>query len=184
MTDQPSSLPYTLGPDDRVLPVMVYTADMLARGEMLIKQSIRMGTWFRAATTADYLRLYRAQVILLAGPTPHSMTLTEFLIPAIPILAAHVAPPTQEPLDYDATEPNRKMESVLALFGPFRVQAQMRISASTTIGGHLNTSKESFQSVYNAQVSCSAIPNMGTVHTPLMILRPANVSFSPLGSAA
>ena len=179
MTDQTSNLPYTLGPDDRVLPMMVYTANMLARGEMILKQSIRMGTWFRSATSADYLRLYRATVLLLSGPTPQVISLTEFLIPALPILAAHVTPPAQEPPDYDASEPNRKLVGITALFGPFRVIAKLRISASTNIGAHLNTSKETFQSVYDAEISSTAIPNMGIVRTSLMILRPAAVAFSP-----
>jgi hypothetical protein len=158
---------------------MVYFPNGVARGEMIIKQSIRMVTWLRAATAADYLHLYKAQILILGGGTSlQSLAMPEFFIPASQILAAHSLPPAQEPPDYDVTEPNRKMQPILAMLGSFRIHAHMRMAAATTLANHLTTVKEAFLSIYDVEISNQAIPNMGVVRAPLLLVRPSMVMFA------
>ncbi len=179
MTDTPQTQPYQLGPEDKVLPVMVYFPNGVARGEMIIKQTIRMATWLRAATAADYLRLYKAHVLILAGGASlQSLAVPELFIPVPQILAAHTTPPAQEGLDYDASEPNRKMQPILAMLGSFRIHANMRMAAATTLASHLTTIKEAFLSIYDVEISNPGIPNMGVVRSPLLLVRPTMVMFA------
>jgi len=178
MTDTPQSHSYQLGPEDKVLPVMVYIPNGVVRGETIIKQSIRIATWLRAATPIDYLRLYKAQVLLLAGGSIQTLAAPELFISVPQILAIHALPPVQESLDYDATEPNRKMDPILTMLGSFRIQANMRMAATTNMALHLTTIKETFITIYDAEITNPAIPNMGTVRTPMIFVRPASVLFA------
>lgn len=175
MTESP---PYTLAADEKAFPVVVYMRDAMARGDMVIKESIRTITWFRSAAPSDYLKLHRTQVLFLSGGTPHAASFQEFLIPSIDIIAAHLIPPAQEPLDYDASEPNRKMQPITALFGSFRINAKMRMSAATNLAVYLSTAKETFMTLYDAEASNPLIPNMGTIRTPMLTLRPAATCFA------
>lgn len=179
MSESSSGVPYTLGPEEKVFPIMLYAENALVRGEVILKQTIRLSTWFRSATASDYLRVYRAQILLLGGGTSlHSLSFNEFFIPAGNIIAAHVLPPAQETLDYDPAEPNRKMEKVMAVFGTFYIQANMRMSAVTTLGNYLSTSKEIIISLYDAEISNPVIPQMGVLRTPMVYVRPNATMFS------
>jgi len=172
MSDNSPTYPFPVAVDERVVPIMVYTINGLCRGEIVFKQNLRVSTWFRSAGPNDYLKLHRSQVLLLGTGNAQTFSLPEFFIPSGQIIAAHVLPPVEEPLDYDASEPNRKMEPVVALFGSFRALIKIRMSANSHLGHHLSTAKEIFMSVYEAEISNPAIPNMGTIRAPMMLIRP------------
>jgi hypothetical protein len=146
---------------------------------MVIKQTIRVSTWFRSAGAADYLHLHRSQFLVISGSAPlQTHSLPDLFIPAHQILAAHTVPPAQEPLDYDASEPNRRMEPVSVFFSLFRCNANIRMSASSTLGSFLSTAKEVFFTLYDAEIICPAVPNMGAVRSQMLLLRPAAATFA------
>jgi len=163
---------------------MVYTQNSVARGEMVLKQSIRVNTWLRSAGTSDYLLLHNTQILFLGtGGHQYTYSIPEYLIPAPTILATHVLPPAQETHDYDTSESNRKMEAVSVFFGTFRIQCSMRISTATTIATYLSTAKETFLTIYDGEISNPEIPNMGSVHAPMIYVRLAVMSFAPRSNA-
>ncbi len=49
------------------------------------------------------------------------------------MIAFHTLPPTEEPLDYDPNETDRKMEAVDLLVGTFVMKGQIRISTHTEV---------------------------------------------------
>ena len=68
----------TLSPDDKSTSVMVYTQNMLARGEVLTKQGVRVSTWLRTQGVPEYIHLFKSSVlhvgsgaVLLAGGIGH-----------------------------------------------------------------------------------------------------------------
>jgi hypothetical protein len=179
MQPKPTTSSYSIAQDEKVLPLMIYTLSGVARGEMVIKQSIRLSTWLRSASPADYLLLHRAQVLFLgSGGHLHTYALPKYLLPSPSILAAHVLPPAQETLDYDPSEPNRKMEPTQIFFGTFHLQCNIRMSAATNLGTYLTTAKEVFLTIYDVEITNPEIPNMGIVKAPLVYIRPASMSFS------
>jgi hypothetical protein len=173
MTDStPTPQLYTLAADEKATPIMVYLPDGMARGELVSKQMLRVSTWLRSTLGISYITLYKAQALMSGGVAPQTLNFTEMHIPISQIIAYHILPPAQEPLDYDLTEPNRKMEPVTAVFGPFRVLAKARVSKNTNLGTQLRTTKEIFISLYDAEITNSSIPNMVPIRAPMMLVQP------------
>jgi len=179
MADNVQPPSYTIAPDEKVVPMMIYTNTGMARGEMITKQTIRVSTWFRSAGVYDFLHLHRAQYLVISGASSiQAHSLPDLFISSYQIIAAHIIPPGQEPLDYDASEPNRKMEAVSVYFSLFRCNAAIRMSASSNLGQYLSTAKEVFLTLYDSEITCPAVPNMGTVRSPMLLLRPSASTFS------
>jgi len=174
----PPSLPYRLEPDDKVTPVMVYTITGMARGELISKEVVRVGTWLRSVSGITYISLYRAQSMITTGATPQVASFSELHIPINQVIAYHILPPAQEPLDYDITEPHRKMEPLIVSFGPFRAMAKLRISETTSLSTHLKTSREAYMSLYDVEVSNPSIPNMAAIKAPMMLVQPNLATFA------
>jgi hypothetical protein len=175
----PQPVPYQLEPDDKVTPVMIYMTNGMARGELISKQMVRVGTWLRSVAGITYFTLYRAQSMISAGgAAPQVSSFSELHIPINQVVAYHILPPANEPLDYDPTEPHRKMQPLVVNFGPFRVIAKLRIGESSTLSTHLKTSREAYMSIYDAEVTNPGIPNMAAIKTPMMILQPNLVTFA------
>ena len=70
------------------------------------------------------------------------------------------------------------MQPILAMLGSFRIHANMRMAAATTLASHLTTIKEAFLSIYDVEISNAGIPNMGVVRAPLLLVRPTMVMFA------
>jgi hypothetical protein len=175
----PSSLPYQLEADDKVTPIMVYTITGMSHGELISKELVRVSTWLRSVAGITYITLYRAQSMTIAGGnTPQVASYSELHIPINQVVAYHILPPANEPLDYDPSEPHRKMESLIISFGPFRALGKLRLGETTNLATHLKTSRETYMSIYDVEVSNPSIPNMAAIKTPLMLVQPNLATFA------
>jgi len=176
--------PYTLEPGDKATVVMAYTNTLLVRGEVVTKEFVRVSTWLRTQGAPEYIQFYNASVLVLAGAsTLQSLTFRDFVLPSVQILAYHIAPPGKDPLDYDETERNRKMEAVTILLGAFRFNGFMRIAAQATIAKHLEVAHENLASVYDVDITSPAVPNLA-LHVPMMVVRPTQVVYGSRTPAA
>lgn len=174
-----TSLPYQLEPDDKVTPLMVYTAHGMARGELVHKQVVRVSTWLRSVAGITYLTLYRAQTMITAGGSaPQVASYIEFHVPIVQVVAYHILPPAQEPLDYDPSEPHRKLQPLIINFGPFRALGKLRIGETTNLTTHLKTSRESYMSIYDVEVSNPSVPNLAPIKAPMMLVQPTLATFA------
>ena len=108
-----------LASDEKTAMVMVYTQDLLARGEVVAKESARVSIWLRTQGVPNYVHLYKPQVISFLGAAPKTSSLSELFIPTVQVVGFHLAPPAQDPLDYDAGEANRMMQSLNVMVGSF-----------------------------------------------------------------
>lgn len=172
-------LPYQLEPDDKVTPVITYTVNGMARGELISKEVVRVSTWLRSVSGITHFSLFRAQsMVFSGGATPQVASFSELHIPVNQIVGYHILPPAQEPLDYDPTEPHRKMQPVIVNFGPFRVVGKLRIGENTSLSTHLKTSREAYMSLYDVEVSNPGLPNMAVIKAPIMLLQPGSVTFA------
>ena len=108
--------------DEKSSTVFVYTASMLARGDVILRGNVRVSIWLRTQGVPNFIQLYNAQMLQLAGLPPKSYAKSEAFIPTQQVLGFHLAPPASDPVDYDASEANRKMEPVHVLMGSFELK--------------------------------------------------------------
>jgi hypothetical protein len=158
--------------------MMVYTNTSMARGEFVSKEVVRVGTWLRTVSGIAYISLYRAQSMTSTGGTPQVASFSELHIPINQLVAYHILPPSSEPLDYDPTEPHRKMEPLVLNFGPFRVLGKLRIGETSSLTTHLTTSREAYMSIYDVEVSNPSVLNMAPIKAPMMLVQPNLVTFA------
>jgi hypothetical protein len=164
--------PYTLGDYDKVSQVMVYTANALYWGEVVAKEMVRVSTWLRTNNAPDRISLYRAKVMNTgAGVQARPQQFTEMHIASTQITAFHLIPPAKDPVDYDPTEPNRKMEPVCMLVSNFRIDGHLRLATQGTIGKFLEVVRENFTAVYDAQITNPGNPAFGMIAVPYLIVR-------------
>jgi hypothetical protein len=166
-----------LAPDEKATLVMVYTHDTLVRGEVVTKQSARVGIWPRTQGVPNFIRLLKANVLLFGGPTPKSTTYTEYYMPTASAIGFHLAPPANDGVDYDIQEKNRTMEPVIITLGTFTVKARIRISASTSLASSLEVVYTGWLSIYDVEISNPFLPQMPPIQTPMMLITPAKVTF-------
>jgi hypothetical protein len=170
---------YTLNPEEKVSVVMAYTQISLIRGELVTRESMRINTWFRTDSAPDFIHLYKPQWLQMVGGTVKSFSYDELLLPVQLIVGFHLAPPAQEPPDYNPREDNRIEKRVTILLGLFVVTGNMRISAQADLTTSLQTAHSAWISVYEAEVSSSQLPQMPPLKIPMLIVRPAQAVFIP-----
>lgn len=179
MTDSTVTQPYTVAADEKVTPVMVYLQTGLAKGELLSKQPVRVSTWLRSTSGINYVTLYKAQALTITGGSaPQAISVPELHIPIAQIIAYHLLPPAQEPLDYDSSEPNRKFVDVTLLIASFRAHVKMRISTNTNLATHLRTAREAYLSLYDAEISNPGLTSMGVIRAPMILVQPQMAVFA------
>lgn len=172
---------YTLGPEDKVTVVMAYTQNGLVRGELVTRESLRLNTWFRTDSAPDFIQLHKPQWLQSAGASFKSLAFEELLLPVPIVIGFHIAPPAQEPLDYDPKEDNRINKRVTILMGLFVVNGNIRISAQTDLATSLQITHSPWVSVYDVELSSPQLPQMPALQIPLLLVRPAQVVFIPQG---
>src|SRR3990170_2357113 len=99
-----------LASDEKITTVMVYTQGMLARGDVVTKESLRVSIWLSTQGVPNYIHLIKPQVIVFGGVPPKSLAFEEIFIPTQQVIGFHIAPPAQDPMDYDEKETNRMMQ--------------------------------------------------------------------------
>jgi len=165
-----------LAPDEKTALVMLYTHNMLVRGEVVTKESLRVSIWLRTQGVPNYIHLIKPQVILFGGTPPKSLAYSEIFIPTVEVLGFHLAPPEHDPLDYDMTELNRMMQPVDIMISAFLVKAKIRISTQTDVATSLDVTRTSWLSVYEADISNPYLPQF-SMQVPMLLVNPSHVSF-------
>lgn len=176
MTENNEAKPSTLAPGEKITPVMVYTANSLIRGSVISKENFRVSIWLRTAGVPDYMHFKNANVLVF-GPSLQSQTFQDYFLPTPQVAAFHLVPPASDPLDYDETEANRKMEPVTVLLGSFRFNGQVRMSAQTDLANHLSISRSPFMSLYNVEITNPNLQAMGVLRIPFILVRMSMVTY-------
>jgi hypothetical protein len=170
--------PYTLSPDEKVARVMAYTSNALVWGDVVVKEMIRVSTWLRTNNAPDRVRIYSARMVnTTASSQVKPLHFSEVYIATSQINVFHLMPPAQDPVDYDPTEPNRKMEPVTMMVSNFRIDGHLRLAVSGSVGKFLEVVRENFTSVYDAQISCPTNPGFKTITVPYVIVRQEATAF-------
>ena len=168
-----------LEPGMKAMPVMVYTAQILAWGDIHIYESLRVSVILQSSTVPDYISLYSAkQINLDSGADSTPVSFPELHIPTPIIIAFHLMPSHTEPLDYDENEPNRKMEPILAQVGKFKFNAYARMSSQTNIKSYVEVARSEFISLYDLEIFQSNKPNQQPMKVVTAQVRRTTAIFS------
>ena len=171
--------PYRLAPDEKMNQVMIYTANALLWGDLVVKSIIRVSTWLRTNAVSDWLTLYNANLLITnQGAAVKPVSFNEMHIPVTQINAIHLIPPAQDPFDFDPTELNRRMEPVNAIFGSFMAKANLRIATTATLKKYIELNHETFTGLYDVEVTSLTLPNFGSVKLPYILLRQVTTVFT------
>lgn len=169
----------TVAPDEKVCQVMIYTPQALYWGDMVVKQMVRVSTWLRTNTVPDRLCLLNAKALITtAGPAARPMSFPELHIAATQIQALHLVPPAKDPIDFDPTEPNRKMEPVNVILGSFLIKGHVRISANVDLKKYLEVVREAYTAIYDAEITNMLNPAMGAISVPFLLVRQETAVFA------
>lgn len=166
-----SGKPYTLSGDEKATKVMVYTADRLAWGDIVTKEMVRVNTFLRVIKP-DYVSLYDVRVLPLKESGPErAHHFREIHMSTNQVLAFHLMPPASEPRDYDPSEENRKMEPVTVVVGPYRFDGHMRISVMTDLAKAVEIARETYISLYEAEVSLPGMSSLRGIRTDMVVVQ-------------
>lgn len=165
-----------LASDEKAVMVMVYTQNILARGEVIAKENARVSIWLRTQGVPNYIHLHKPQVISFLGGAPKTSSLSELFIPTVQVVGFHLAPPVQDPLDYDSAEANRMMQSLDVMIGSFLLKGKIRISTQTDIATSLDVMRASWMSIYDAEIGNPYLPQFN-VQVPMLLVNPSLVNF-------
>lgn len=170
---------YTLRPDEKTTPVMIYTQDTLVRGDVVTKESVlRVNIWLRTDGAPNYMHVLKPQVIIFGGTPVKPLTFSEIFFPTSQLIAFHTLSPVDEPLDYDPEEANRMMVEVEVLVGTFVVKGKIRISTHTELATSLEVARQAWMSIYDAEIANPYLPQMHLLHVPMMLVNPTHVGFA------
>jgi hypothetical protein len=165
-----------LAPDEKSVMVMVYTQNMLVRGELIAPERVRVSIWLRNQEVSNYIHLLDPQVLVLGAGAPKSITYTEMYLPSNQVIAFHIAPPSADPLDYEEGEANRTMTAITALVGSFLIKAKIRISSQTDLGQTLDIVRTQWLSLYEAGITNPTMPQFD-VQVPMLLVNSNTASF-------
>lgn len=179
MTDQTAKPAYTLAAGDKAANAMLYTAGAIFWGDVVVKEVIRVSTWLRTNSAPGRVCLYNARTVLSGMvPAPRPTSYREIYVATSQILMFHLIPPARDPLDYDPSEPNRRMQPVAALLNNFRVEGLLRMSSRTDLASFLEVNRETFTSLYDARITNLINPAFGTISVPYVLVRQESSVFS------
>ncbi len=180
MINAPDSRSYQIQPDEKITSVMAYTADHLVWGEVVTKQAVRVSTWLRTIAMPEFITIHEACVVIFsAGSALKTQLFRELYLPSSLVIAFHMRPPAQDPLDYDPQEKMRKMEPATALVGPFRFECKLRISEQTNLERFLETNKQVFTALYDVEITQPSGSSVAPIRAPFALVRPEKVLFIP-----
>ncbi len=170
---------YTLQPDDKTAPVMVYSQHGVVRGEVVLKQNVlRVNIWLRTDGAPRYLHILKPQILIFGGGPPKALSYSEVYFPTSEAIAFHTLPPMDEPLDYDPKEANRTMAPVELLVGTFILKGKIRISTQTDMTASLEMARVAWMSVYDVLITNPNLPQMTTLQVPMALVNPNRVAFA------
>lgn len=168
-----------LAPDERSSTVFIYTQSSLIRGDIILRESARVSIWLRTQGVPNFIHVFKANIIQMAGSPPRTYTKGEAFIPTSEVIGFHLAPPAHDPLDYDPAETNRRMQPVQALAGSFEIKSLLRISTATDIAAGLDVMNTTWMSLYDAEVTNPYVPQLN-LSVPMLLVRPNKVTIGLL----
>ena len=169
---------YILRPDEMTHLVMLYTNQSVVRGEAVIKKNVpRVNIWLRTDGAPRYIHILKAQVLVFGGTPVKALSYPELFYPTSQVIAFHTLPPTEEPLDYDPNEADRRMEDLDLLVGTFVMKGKIRISTHTEVDTTLESARVSWMSVYEVSIVNPYLPQMPALQVPMVLVNPAHVAF-------
>jgi hypothetical protein len=168
---------HVLAADEKTSLVMLYTNNALIRGEVVTKENIRVSIWLRMQGAPEYIHMLKAHLLLFGGGIMKQVTFPEIIIPTSEVLAFHLSPPAQDPMDYDESEANRVMEPITALVGPFRLDGHIRLAAQSDAFTSLTVARNPWFSLYFAEISHLYISGISPIKTPMALVRPSRILF-------
>ena len=169
---------YILRPDEKTISVMLYTQHGVTRGDAVVKQALpRVNIWLRTDGAPRYIHVLKPQVILFGGSPAKALSYAEIFVPTSEVIAFHTLPPNEEPLDYDSSEADRKMEFVELLVGTFVMRGQVRISTHMEVDTSLEAAVVSWMSVYEVWITNPYLPQMPALQVPMVLVNPSHVLF-------
>ena len=168
-----------LASDEKTAMVMVYTHNILARGEVITKENARVSIWLRTQGIPNFIHIFKPQVISFGGTPPKPLAFSEVFIPTAQVIGFHLVPPAQEPLDYDANEANRVMQPLEVIVGTFLMKASIRVSSQAELATSLDVMRAAWVTIYDADISNPYLPQFN-LHVPMLLVNPAQVSFGLL----
>lgn len=171
--------PYTLEADQKCAQLMIYTQDALYWGEVVVKQVIRVSTWLRTNSAPDRLTLYNARALHTTSNTGvKPMQFTELHLAVSQVMAYHLVPPAHDPIDYDPTEPNRRMQPASMLIGSFRIDGHIRLASQSNLAKFLEITRETFTGIYDAKITNFLMPSLGVISVPFLLVRQETTVFT------
>jgi hypothetical protein len=170
---------YILRPDEKTTPVMLYSRNSVIRGEAVVKQNVpRVNIWLRTDGAPRYVHILKPQVLVFGGSPAKALSYSELYFPTSDVIAFHTLPPTDEPLDYDSSEADRKMEAVELLIGTFVMKGNIRISTHTEVGTSLEVARVSWMSVYDVWITNPSLPQMPALQVSMVLVNPVHIAFA------
>jgi len=174
--------PFTTITDDlgeKSVPVMLYTLTSMILGEVKVVSQIRVSTWLKTSSAPDILQINNAKVIMTTGTSPsRPLVFPEIHLPSAEVLAMHILPPASEPLDYDPSEPNRRLLPAIVLFNAFKADGALWSSTRVDLSKFIELNREAFTSIYDVQISSPIFTGLPIIRVPMMICRQARVIFA------
>jgi len=168
----------TLAPGEKSSLVMVYTHNMLARGEVVTMENVRVNTWLRTQGVPEYIHLLKPQVLIFGSGSVKTLTYSEIYVPVSMVIAFHTIPPSENQLDYANDEKNRVMVPATALVGTFMFKGKSRISSQTGFGTSIELAHSLWMSIYDVEVANPYLPQMQPIHVPMILINPKQVSLA------
>ncbi len=168
---------YTLTSEEKATTVMVYSLNALVRGDVVTKQNVRVNIWLRTQGVPNYIHILKPQVLMFGGTPPKTVAYQEIFFPVTQIIGFHLAPPGNEPMDYDSSEANRTMADAHLLLGTFTLKGKLRISTQTDFATSIEVGRAAWMSIYEADITNPYLPQMPAIHVPMLLVRPEQVSF-------
>jgi len=168
---------YQLAPDEKSTLIMIYTMNMLVRGEFVTKKLMRVNIWPRSQGVPNLVHIFNPSLLLFSGTPPKSLSQAEIYIPTANMIGFHPALPIDEPLDYDPNEQNRSMAPVSLIMGSFIIKGHIRIASSALLSTSLEVMYHGWLSIYDAEVTNLFLPQTQPLQVKFLLVKASGVYF-------
>jgi hypothetical protein len=169
----------TVNSDEKTAQVMIYTAQALWWGSIIMKERVRVNMWLRTGVAPEIIHMYNARMLLQGSAGKNApLPLKDVHIFTDDVLAYHLLPPETEPLDYDPAEPNRHFEGITAFSGAFRFEGNVILSNLHNIGRYIETTRERFLSMYEVEITYPLSPVQSPLKVPQVLVKISTAIFA------
>lgn len=166
-----------LAPEEKSTLVMVYTQNALIRGEVVTRENVRVSIWLRTDGAPHFFHLLNANMLSFGSGSAKSSNHSEIYVPVASMIGFHIAPPAQDPLDYEESEKNRGIQVVSARVGAFIFKGKLRFSAQSGFGSSLEMLR-TWTSMYETEITNPSLPQMPAILVPMLLVNPEQTIFA------